>query len=95
MLSIFSNFIDRHKKHLFPFLDIIRQNGLVVLVKILNYFKIILDFFVMIFLKKKIRPINRVIEFVDKFFNIILDKNKLLRFFGSFNCVVEFKKKKI
>ena len=35
----------------------------------------------------QIRPIDRAIQFADKFPNVIIDKTRLQRFFGSLNYV--------
>lgn len=75
MLSIFSNFIDRHKKHLFLFLDIIRQNGLVVLVKNIKLFQNNLRFLCYdISEKKKLDPSIGSSNLLTKFLILFLIK---------------------
>ncbi|KAG7956032.1 hypothetical protein I3843_11G104300 [Carya illinoinensis] len=87
---IFSKSIDEHWKHLQTFLDIIRINGLVVSAKKINLFQTKIRFLGYDILESKIRPINRAIEFADKFPDVIIDKNQLQRFLGSLNYVAEF-----
>ena len=40
----------------------------------------------------QIRPIDRAIQFADKFHNVIIDKTQLQRFFGSLNYIADFYK---
>ena len=71
---VYSKFIDEHRKHLYSFLDIIKRNGLVVSAKKIKLFQTKVHFNGYDISEGHIRPIDRVIQFVDKFLDVIIDK---------------------
>ena len=87
---IFSKSIDEHWKHLHLFLRIVKFNGLVVSAPKIKLFQTKIRFLGYNIYQAKISPIDRVIQFADKFPDEILDKTQLQRFLGSLNYVVEF-----
>ncbi|RDX73611.1 Orf V, partial [Mucuna pruriens] len=74
---VFSESIDQHFRHLQIFINIIKQNGLTIRLGHNIYQGMII-------------PIERSIEFANKFPNQILDKTQLQRFLGCLNYVGEF-----
>ena len=87
---IFSQTIDQHFKHLHTFINIIKQNGLPVSQTKINLFQTKIGFLGHNIHQGTIIPINRSIEFANKFLNQILDKTQLQRFLGCLNYVGEF-----
>ena len=71
---VYSSFIDEHWKHLYSFLDTIKRNGLVVFAKKIKLFQTKVCFLGYDISKGQIRPIDRAIQFADKFPDIIIDK---------------------
>ncbi|BBG96817.1 Excinuclease ABC, C subunit, partial [Prunus dulcis] len=74
---IFSESIEQHWKHLHKFLQIIKQNGLVVSAKKIKLFQTNVRFLGFNICQSQISPIDRVIQFADKFPDQILDKSQL------------------
>ena len=72
---IFSKTIDDHWKHLDIFVKVIKHNGLVVSTTKINLFNDKIRFLGHNIYKGTISPINRAIQFVDKFPKEIKDKN--------------------
>ena len=91
-VHVYSNSIDEHKKHLYSFLDIIKRNGLVVSTKKIKLFQTKVRFFGYDIAEGQIHPIDRAIQFADKFPDVITDKTQLQRFLGSLNYVADFYK---
>ena len=89
-MLIFSESIEQHWKHLYKFLQIIKQNGLVVSAKKIKLFQTTVRFLGFNINQSQISPIDRVIQFADKFSDQILDKSQLQRFLGSLNYVAYF-----
>ena len=89
---IFSKSIKEHWKHLDTFLDIIKHNGLVVSVKKIKLFQTKIRFLGFDISEGKICPIDRAIQFADKFPNVITEKTQLQRFLGSLNFIANFYK---
>ncbi|CAL8088262.1 unnamed protein product [Prunus armeniaca] len=89
---IFSESIEQHWKHLHKFLQIVKQNGLVVSAKKIKLFQTNIRFLGFNICQSQISPIDRVIQFADKFPDQILDKSQLQRFLGSLNYVSDFYK---
>ncbi|KAI5339377.1 hypothetical protein L3X38_018649 [Prunus dulcis] len=87
---IFSESVEQHWKHLHKFLHIVKQNGLVVSAKKIKLFQINIRFLGFNISQSQITPIDRVIQFTDKFPDQILDKNQLQRFLGSLNYISDF-----
>ncbi|XP_042974778.1 uncharacterized protein LOC122306415 [Carya illinoinensis] len=71
---------------------ICKRNGLVVSAKKIKLFQTKIRFLGYDIFEGKIRPIQRAIEFADKFPDVILDKNQLQRFLGSLNYISDFYK---
>ena len=89
---IYSNSIDEHWKHLYSFLETIKRNALVVSPKKIKLFQTKVHFLGYDISEGQIRPIDRAIQFVDKFPNVIIDKTQLQRFLGSLNYIAGFYK---
>ena len=70
----YSSSIDEHWKHLYLFLDTIKRNGLVVFAKKIKLFQTKVRFLGYEIFEGQIRPIDRAIQFADKFPDIIIDK---------------------
>ncbi|MCF8701941.1 RNA-directed DNA polymerase [Corynebacterium sp. MC-10] len=87
---IFSEDIDSHFKHLNIFLKTVKYNGLVVSAKKIKLFQTGIRFLGHDLYQGTYKPICRVIEFADKFPDIITDKTQLQRFLGSLNYVADF-----
>jgi len=88
----YSSSIDEHWKHLYSFLETIKRNGLVVSTKKIKLLQTKVLFLGYDISKGQIRPIDRAIQFADKFPDVIFDKTQLWRFLGSLNYVVDFYK---
>ncbi|CAL9000229.1 unnamed protein product [Prunus brigantina] len=69
---IFSESIEHHWKHLHKFLQIVSQNGLVVSAKKIKLFQPNVRFLGFNISQSQIHPIDRVIQFADKFPDQIL-----------------------
>jgi hypothetical protein len=87
---IFSNTIEQHWKHLETFIKIVQYNGLVVSPTKIKLFQDKIRFLGHNIYQGKITPIDRAIQFTDKFPDEIKDKNQLQRFLGSLNYVSEY-----
>ena len=87
---IFSNSIKEHFKHLKKFQKIVRDNGLVISATKIKLFQINIMFLGFDIYQGQIKPIQRAIEFANKFPDEIKDKTQLQRFLGSLNYVAEF-----
>ena len=87
---IFSKSIDDHWKHLDIFVNVIKHNGLVVSATKINLFKNKIRFLGHNIYKGTLSPIDRAIQFADKFLDEIKDKNQLQRFLGSLNYVSDY-----
>ena len=69
-----------------------KHNGLVVSTKKIKLFQTKVRFLGYNISKGQICPIDRAIQFANKFPDVIIDKTQLQRFFGSLNYIVEFYK---
>ena len=87
---IFSKSIDDHWKHLDIFVKVIKHNGLVVLATKINLFQDKIRFLGHNIYKGTLSPIDKAIEFADKFPDEIKYKNQLQRFLGSLNYVSDY-----
>lgn len=74
---IYSKSIDEHWKHLNTFLDIIRHNGYVVSVKRIKFFQTKIRFLGFDIFEGQVHPIDKAIQFVDKFSDVITDKTQV------------------
>ena len=89
-ILIFSKSIDDHWKHLDIFVKVIKHNGLVVLATMINLFQDKIRFLGHNIYKGTLSPIDKAIEFADKFPDEIKDKNQLQRFLGSLMLTLHF-----
>ena len=87
---IFSNSIEEHFKHLKIFQKIVRDNGLVISATKIKLFQTKIRFLGFDIFQGQIKPIQRAIDFANKFPDEIKDKTQLQRFLGSLNYVAEF-----
>ena len=87
---IFSEDIEQHFKHLNIFYNVIKKNGLVVSPTKMKLFQTSIRFLGHTIYRNTIVPIQRSIEFADKFPDEIKDKTQLQRFLGCLNYVAEF-----
>ncbi|KAL4189738.1 hypothetical protein AMTRI_Chr08g166860 [Amborella trichopoda] len=87
---IFSENIDQHFKHIHVFINVIKHAELVVSAKKINICQTKIRFLGHHIHHGTIIPIERFIQFADKFPDIILDKTKLQRFLGCLNYIVDF-----
>lgn len=89
---IYSNSIEEHWKHLNSFFNTVKTNGLVLSPSKCSLFQTRVRFLGHTIQYGKIKPIDRAIEFANKFPDEILDKTQLQRFLGSLNYIGEFYK---
>ncbi|KAA0041676.1 Enzymatic polyprotein [Cucumis melo var. makuwa] len=87
---VFSNTVDQHFKHLRVFLNVIISNGLVVSQPKIKLFQTKIRFLGYEINQGIIKPIQRSLEFVDKFPDVIQDKTQLQRFLGCVNYIGDF-----
>ena len=87
---IFSESLNQHWKHLRAFLHTIKLNGLVVSASKIRLFQTNVRFLYFDIKHGVIKPIDRAIQFADKFLDKILEKTQLQRFLGSFNYISDF-----
>ena len=87
---ISSKSLDQHWKHLRAFLNTIKLNGLVVSAPKIKLFQTTIRFLGFDIRHGIIKPIDRAIQFADKFLDEILDKTQLQRFLGSLNYISDF-----
>ncbi|BBN67532.1 Excinuclease ABC, C subunit [Prunus dulcis] len=74
---IYSQSIEQHWKHLSIFLQVVKQNGLVISAKKVKLFQTSIRFLGFNICQSQISPIDRVIQFADKFPDEIIDKSQL------------------
>ena len=87
---IFLESIEQHWKHLLSFLNRVKLNGLVVSAPKIKLKETHVRFLGFDIHHGLIKPIDRVIKFVGKFPDQILDKTQLQRFLGSINYISDF-----
>ena len=87
---VFSKSIDEHFKHLNTFLHVVKKNGLVVSSTKMKLFQTKIRFLGHDIYQQTIKPINRSIEFADKFPDEIKEKTQLQRFLGCLNYISDF-----
>jgi hypothetical protein len=90
---IFSKSIEEHWKHLNAFLDTIKHSLVVsAKKKKIKLFQTKIKFLGFDISEGKIRPIDRAIQFADKFPDVITEKTQLQRFLGSLTYIADFYK---
>ena len=87
---IFSKSLDQHKKHLWAFLHTVKLNGLVVSTPKIKLFQTKVRFLGFDIYHGVIKPIDKSIQFAEKFPDQILDKTQLQRFLGSLTYISDF-----
>ena len=87
---IFSESLDQHKKHLRAFLNTVKFNGLVVSAPKIKLFQTRVRFLGFDIHHGVIKPIDRSIQFAEKFPDQILDRTQLQRFLGSLKLHFRF-----
>ena len=74
---VYSSSIDEHWKYLYSFSDTIKRNGLVVSAKKIKLFQTKVRFLVYYIAEGQIPPIDKAIQFAEKFHDVITDKTQL------------------
>ena len=87
---IFSESLHQHWKHLWAFLQTVKLNGLVISAPKIKLFQTRVRFLGFNIHHGVIKPIDRAIQFADKFPDQILDKTHFQRFLGSLNYISNF-----
>ena len=87
---IFLDSLNQRLKHLRAFLHTVKFNGLVVLAPKIKLFQTRVHYLGFDIHRGVIKPIDRAIQFADKFLDQILDKAQLQRFLGSLNYISDF-----
>ena len=87
---IFSESLTQHWKHLRAFLHTIKLNDLVVSAPKIKLFQTSVRFLGFDIRHGVIKPIDKAIQFTNKFPDEILDKTQLQRFLGSLNYIADF-----
>ena len=87
---VYSNSIERHWKHLNKLVQTVKSNGLSLSATKINMFQTKIRFLGHHIHQGTITPIQRSIEFADKFHDEIEDKKQLQRLLGSLNYVSNF-----
>ena len=91
-ILVFSKTIEEHIKHLNSFFHSVKVNGLVLSPSKCSLFLTKVRFLGLILYHGLTRPIERAIQFADRFPDKITDKNQLQRFLGSLNYIGKFYK---
>ncbi|KAL6333631.1 hypothetical protein AAG906_028816 [Vitis piasezkii] len=84
------NSVEQHWKHLNKFVETVKSNGLSLSATKINLFQTKVRFLGHHIHQGTFTPIQRSIEFADKFPDEIKDKKQLQRFLGSLNYVSDF-----
>lgn len=87
---VFSTSVDQHFKHLKVFFNIIKYNGLVLSKNNYSIFQINIRFLGHNIQQGTIVPIQRSIQFADKFCDQIFEKTQLQQFLGCVNYIEDF-----
>lgn len=91
-ILVFSKDIESHFKHLDILKRIVIQSGLVISKPKMSLFQTKIRFLGHYIEKSNIIPINRSIDFADKFPDEITNKTQLQRFLGSLNYISSYYK---
>ena len=89
-ILVFSNTVDQHFKHLRVFLNVIKTNCRVVSQPKIKLFQVKIRFLGYEINQGIIKPIQRSLDFADKFPDVIQDKTQLQRFLGCVNYIGDF-----
>jgi len=87
---IFSKNINKHTQHLDEFIKIIKENELVVSAKKIKIFQTKIRFLGYEIYQGIITPMQRSLEFPEKFLDEIKEKQQLQRFLGCVNYIADF-----
>ena len=87
---VYSDSIEQNWKHLNKFVQTVKSNGLSLPATKMNLFQTKIRFLGHHIHQETITPIQRSIEFADKFLDEIKDKKQLQCFLGSLNYVLDF-----
>jgi len=87
---IFSHSMEQHFKHLHTFFHTTKQNGLVVTKTKISLFQTRVRFLGHYICQGTVTPIERSLNFTNKFPDKITDKTQLQRFLGSLNYVLDY-----
>ena len=87
---IYSDSVEQHWKHLNRFIETVKSNGLSLSATKINLFQTKVRFLGHHIHQGTFTPIQRSIEFADKFPDENKDKKQLQRFLGSLNYVSDF-----
>ena len=87
---VYSSSIEQHWKHLNKFIETVKSNGLSLSTTKIKLFQTRIRFLGHYIHQGSITPIQRSLEFADKFPDEIKDKKQLQRFLGSLNYVSDF-----
>ena len=82
-VHIFSNSIEEHFQHLRIFQKIIKESGLVISAPKMKLFQTQIRFLGFEIYQGKIKPIQRAIDFVNKFSDEIKDKSPTSKIFRN------------
>ena len=87
---VYSSSVEQHWKHLNKFIETVKSNGLSLSTTKIKLFQTRIRFLGHYIHQGSITPIQRSLEFADKFPDEIKDKKQLQRFLGSLNYVSDF-----
>jgi len=87
---IFSKNIQEHFKHVNIFKNLVKKNGLVLSKKKIEVFQTTIKFLGHTICNGNISLQKHALEFVEKFPDVIINKNQLQRFLGFLNYVSNF-----
>ena len=87
---VFSDSLEKHFIHLKKFFNVIKANGMACSAPKMKLFQTKIRFLGHEIFQGKTKPIQRSIEFADKFPDEIKDKKKLQRFLGCLNYVSDY-----
>jgi len=87
---MYSKNLDQHFEHLKPFFNVIKRNGLAIYALKMKLLQTKIQFLGHDRFNSTLKPIQRPIEFADKFLHEIKDKNPLQRFLSCLNYIANF-----
>ena len=89
---VFSDSLEKHFVHLKKFFNAIKANGMTCYAQKIKLFQTKIRFLGYEIFQWKTKPIQRLIEFVDKFYSEIKDKNQLQRFLSCLIYISDYLK---